>query len=121
MCSKSTSTHYTMSHMQAVCVLVLAVYTAVYGYAQPYRSRLTNLLETAVNVNFLVLLSINDVPYFNEDLFTFSHFESSSSGECNSSNAGIADVSWLLIPVYYLPVIGACITAAVLASLFFRY
>ena len=92
--------------------MVLAVYTAVYGYVQPYRHRLTNLLETAVNVNFLLLLTINATYFFDVDMFVFSHSESSSSEECGSF--GVADVSWLLMSVYYLPVLGAAITAAVL-------
>ena len=50
---------------------------------KPYRSRLANLLETAININFLFLLLINATSFFHDDFFTFSSLtESSSSSEC---------------------------------------
>ena len=108
--------------LQVVKVLVLAVYTTVYGYVQPYRSQLANLLEAAININFLFLLIINATSFFHDDFFIFlSLTESTSSGECAGSRVGIALVSWILVPFYYLPVLGACVTAGVLAVLFIRY
>ena len=109
--------------MQVVHVLILAIYITVYGFAQPYKSRLANILETAVNLNFLFLLIINATSFFNSDLFTFSSISEStsdSSSVCPASIGGVALVSWILMPVYYLPLIGLCITAAVLATLFLR-
>lgn len=106
-----------------VTVLVLSVFTTVSGYVQPYRSRLANLLETAVHLNFLFLLIINATTFFNNDFFVFSSnsvADSSSSDGCTDSIAGIAKVTWILMPVYYLPVLGACVTATVLAILFIR-
>ena len=105
--------------LQVVRVLVLAVYTTVYGYVQPYRSRLANLLETAININFLFLLIINATSFFHDAFSSLT--ESTNSGECAGSLVVIALVSWILIPVYYLPVLGACVTAGVLAILFIRY
>ena len=94
------------------------MYTAVHGYVQPYRDLLTNLLEIAVNVNFLILLLINKTPYFYDDLFVFSpHTE---DDECDGIHNNIAQVSWIFMPVYYLPLIGACVTASLLAILYFR-
>lgn len=110
--------------LQVVKVLVLAVYTTVSGYVQPYRSQLANLLETAVHINFLFLLILNATSYFHNDLFIFSSdslTDGSSSESCTGGLAGIAHVTWILMPVYYLPVIGACVTATVLAVLFIRY
>ena len=50
---------------------------------KPYRSRLANLLETAININFLFLMLINATLFFHDDFFTFSSLtESSSSSEC---------------------------------------
>ena len=98
---------------QRAATLVVALYTTLCGYVQPHTSRLANLLETAVNINFLILLSINATPYFYDDLFTFSHIEGSSRGECGED--GIALVCWLMMPVYYLPLLGAGFTAVVIA------
>ena len=102
-------------------MIVLAVYSTVYGYVQPYRSRLANLLEIAVNINFLLLLLINATSFFHDDMFIFSSadmvFNNTSSG-CTGSIAGVAHVSWLLTPFYYFPLLGAIATSAVLI---FRY
>lgn len=110
--------------LQVVKVLVLAVYTTVSGYIQPYRSQLANFLETAVHINFLSLLILNATSYFHNDLFIFSSgslTDGSSSESCTGGLAGIAHVTWILMPVYYLPVIGVCVTATILAVLFIRY
>lgn len=108
---------------QVVKVLVLALFTTVFGYIQPYRSQLANLLETAIHINFLFLLIINATSFFHNDLFIFSSgsLTDGSSESCTGSLAGIAHVTWILMPVYYLPVIGACVTATVLAVLLIRY
>ena len=107
---------------QVVGVMVVAVNVTVYGYIQPYKSLLANLLEIAVNINFLFLLLINSTSFFHDDMFTFSDISSNiTSSDCGSSIAGIAHVSWLLMPVYYLPILGLSITAAVFAIHFIRY
>ena len=91
---------------QVVGVMIVAVNVTVYGYIQPYKSLLANLLEIAVNINFLFLLLINSTSFFHDDMFTFSDISSNiTSSDCGSSIAGIAHVSWLLMPVYYLPIL----------------
>ena len=107
---------------QVVGVMIVAVNVTVYGYIQPYKSLLANLLEIAVNINFLFLLIINATSFFHEDMFTFSDISSNiTSSDCGSSIGSIAHVSWLLMPVYYLPILGLSITAAVLAIQCVRY
>ena len=99
----------------------MMVLVTAYSFIQPYKSRITNLLETAINVNFLLLLLINATQFFYEDMFTFPHTGSHTSDECTSSPTGVAQVSWLLMPVYYLPVVGACVALAVVVIIFIRY
>ena len=98
-------------------IVIVAVIIAIHGYVQPYRSRLANLLELAVSINFLILLLINTTPYFNEDMFFFSSAEHNSTSECTN---GVAQISWLLLPIYYLPIFVASVTAATLAYIFIR-
>ena len=106
--------------LQGVCLLFLAVYTTAHGYVQPYRDLLTNLLEIAVNVNFLILLIMNTTHYFNDDLFIFPRHDDHHTEECGDIHNSIAHVSWIFMPVYYLPLIGACVIATVLAVVFLR-
>ena len=104
---------------QGVRILFLAVYTTVHGYVQPYRSHLTNLLEIAVNVNFLLLLFINTTPYFYDKLLVFSSH--THDDECAGIHKSVTQISWILIPVYYLPLLVACVPASVVAIPFLRY
>ena len=104
---------------QGARILFLAVYTTVHGYVQPYRYRLTNLLEIAMNVNFLLLLFINTTPYFYDELYIFSSH--THNDECAGIHKSVTQISWILIPVYYLPLLVACVTASVVAICFFRY
>ena len=109
--------------IQVVRVFVVAIYTTVYSYTQPYQSRLANYVETAVNLNFLFLLLINATSFFNDDFFIFSTLTGNSMGGGDShcsSVSSIAVVSWILMPFYYLPILGGCIIAIVLTILFIR-
>ena len=101
--------------LQGVCLLFLAVYTTAHGYVQPYRDLLTNLLEIAVNVNSVILLLMSTTPYFYDDLFIFAPYTENTGIHNN-----IAQVSWILMPVYYLPLLGACITTIVVVIVTFR-
>ena len=103
--------------LQVSSIVIVAVIIAIHGYLQPYRSRLANLLELAVSINFLILLLINTTPFFNEDIFFFSSAGPSSTSECT---AGVAQISWLLLPIYYLPILVVSVTAATLAYPFIR-
>ena len=104
-------------------VLLLAIYTAVYGYVQPYKTRLTNIIETVVDVNFLLLLSLNATSFFRDDYLTFPYASLSQSADdsCSDSVRGIAIVSWILTPFYYLPLLVLCITAMAAAAPYIRY
>ena len=111
---------------KAVRVLIVAVYTTVYAYVLPYRSRLANYLEMVINLNFLLLLLISSTSFFSDDFFFFPSLtdivtqSTDGEGYCGSV-AGIAVVSWVLMPFYYLPVLVCLATAAVLATLYVRY
>ena len=105
--------------LQGIRILFLVVYTTVHGYVQPYRDLLANLLEIAVNVNFFILLLMNTTPYFYDDLFIFAPYTENT--EYDGIHNNIAQVSWILMPVYYLPLLGACITITLVISITFRY
>ena len=109
---------------KAVRLLVVAVYTTIYSFIQPYRSRLANHFEIAVNLNFLLLLTISSTSFFTDDFFFFPSFadvtESTGGESYCGSVEGVAVVSWVLMPFYYLPVLVAVVTVAVLVALHVR-
>jgi hypothetical protein len=105
---------------EAVPVLLMAVYTTVYGYIQPYKCRLSNLIEAAVNLNFLVLLILNATTFFRDDYLTFPSQSQSANDSCSDSVTGIATVSWVLMPLYYLPLVAFCTILIVVLLTYIR-
>ena len=110
--------------MKASPTLVLAIIITVYGFVQPYRSRTANLLEMGVQVNFLVLLLIEATSNISELYFTFPPLlqsNATSEPECVDSPRGIAPITWILMPLYYLPLLVLTVVACVYLVLYIRY
>ena len=107
---------------KVVLALHLAVFTTLYGYAQPYKAAVANLIETVVNINFLLLLLLNATPFFYEDALIFpTPSTSSAETSCPGHVSGIAIVSWILMPFYYLPLLLFIALAVVFGTLHIRY
>jgi hypothetical protein len=110
---------------QVVPVLLLALSTTLYIYVQPYRLKITNLIESAINVNFLLLLILNTTAFFREDYLTFPAppevQSSNATYSCTHSVSGVATVSWILMPFYYLPLPILCVVLGLELFLYVRY
>ena len=103
-------------------MFLLAVYTTVYIYVQPYKSNVTNLVEAAVNVHFLLLLVLNATSFFRDDYLTFpTPMLSANVTGCSNGASGIATVSWILMPFYYLPLLCLFVAFLFLTFIFTRY
>ena len=64
------------------------------------------MIESAVNMNFLLLLILNSTAFFHDDYLTFpapAEPYNSTTDSCSGSVRGVATVSWVLMPFYYLP------------------
>ena len=110
--------------MKASPTLVLATIITVYGFVQPYKSRTANLLEMGVQVNFLLLLLIEATSNIRDLYFTFPPLLQSnvtSEPECVDSPTGIAPITWILMPFYYLPLLVFTLVACVTFALYIRY
>ena len=110
--------------MKASPTLVLAIIITVYGFVQPYKSQTANFLEIGVQVNFLVLLLIEATSNIRELYFTFPPLLQSnmtSEPECVDSPRGIAPITWILMPLYYLPLLVLTVVACVYLVLYIRY
>ncbi|CAI8057065.1 hypothetical protein GBAR_LOCUS31079 [Geodia barretti] len=85
-------------------ILVLAGILALFGHAHPYKHRLTNISEVAVLTNFIILLALRQTPYVIDEYFQFPSEE--GEGGCGDNvPRGVATISWILLPLYYLPVL----------------
>lgn len=112
----------TLPGNEEASVLLVALYTTVYIYVQPYKSKLTNMIESGINLNFLVLLILNTTAYFREDYLIFPAPVQSvnSSNSCSDSVNGIATVSWILMPFFYLPLLVFCVTILIILLAYAR-
>ena len=108
---------------QGAPVLILALYTTVYVYVQPYKLKLTNMIEAGVNVNFFLLLILNTTAFFREEYLTFPApaVVANGSNDCSDSVSGIAAVSWILLPFYYLPLLVFCLVVLIKLLQYVRY
>ena len=102
---------------QTAAILVLAVILAVYGHIQPYKHRLTNLCEVANLMDFIILLSLRKTPSVIDKYFQFPDNDG-SSGCDDHTPKGVATISWVLLPVYYLPVLLFIAVAATHTALY---
>jgi len=104
--------------------LVLAIVITVYGFAQPYRSLIANILEMGVQVNFLLLLLIESTSSIRDSYLTFPALTQSNTEfdpKCVDSPTGIAPLTWILMPFYYLPLLVFVVAAGVYLALYIRY
>ena len=96
----------------------------VYGFAQPYKSLIANILEMGVQVNFLLLLLIEATSGIRDLYFTFPPLLQSNTRfdpECVDSPIGIAPITWILMPFYYLPLLVFVVVACIHLAVYIRY
>ena len=108
--------------MQVYGMLVLTIFIIVYAYVLPHKSKVANILEIAVQLNFLTLLVLETTPLFQDTLFIFpapseqdslSLERGSQLQKCVDSPQDTSLLTWLLLPFYYLPVLGFIMTASI--------
>ena len=82
---------------------------SIYAYNMPYKSKIANIFELVVQLNFLILLLLELTPIVKEDLFVFSG--DTSGGVCNNVFSSVSYIVILLAPVYYMPLLLLIIVA----------
>ena len=88
--------------MQVGPIVILVISITVYGFAKPYKERLTNVLELLMQSSFLLLLLLLSVASTHNTLLTFSG-DGTTTRHCNKQPNEIARIAWLLFPVLYFP------------------
>lgn len=90
--------------------MFLCFVLVLYGYIQPYKTRLANALEITVQLIFLFILLMVSSQLL-EQFFAIpfgpgNALSHNSSGGCvDGRNMGVAPVTWILTPFYYLPLL----------------
>lgn len=98
--------------MQVFLLLFLCVSLVLYGFMQPYKSLLVNILEVVVDLSFIFLLLLVSSqildPYYDIPQTKITN----ETSTCGSNGRGVATVTWILTPLYYFPLIflaGVCL------------
>ena len=105
------------TYLQTLVILVLAGILTLFGHAYPYKHRLTNISEVVILTNFIILLAIRQTPYVIDEYFQFPNEE--EEGRCSDQTVkGVATISWILLPLYYLPVLVFAVVIAVRIALY---
>ena len=100
----------------------MCITLVVYGLIQPYKSKLTNVLELIVQINFIVLLALESTSFLKDTYNTFPplpqmqasvqlNTTAADNNICKDAPVGISDLSKILLPFYYLPLLLLIITA----------
>ena len=93
---------------------------AVYGHTQPFKQFAVNVLETVLSINTIILLLLKNTETIRDNLSSLSlvpHNETIPHNKTHFQDElkGTTDFSWLLLPVYYLPLVIACTVGGVWA------
>lgn len=88
---------------QIYAVFVLVISICLYAYNMPYKSKVANILELVVQLNFLFLLLLELTPFISEDFFVFNG--KTSGGDCSNVFSRVSNIVVLLAPIYYAPLL----------------
>lgn len=103
---------------QLFVILVLVISLSLYTYNLPYKSKLANVIEVIVQLNFLALLLLDFTPSIRTDLFFFS--VNADDGTCSNMFSHVSYIVMLLGPLYYAPVLFFFIVGLVHLMIFIR-
>jgi hypothetical protein len=94
-------------------IFVLMITAAVYSYVQPFKQLAVNVLETVLSINTIILLLLRNTSTIRDDLSSLGRQLSLNETLCQDEVKGVTDFSWLLLPVYYLPLVISCTSGGV--------
>ncbi len=101
------------SLLQYPAIFILMVFVAAFGYLQPYKHLLTNILEIVLCINVLTMLLLRNTKTLTEGFQALEEQDGQSDDECNDQFDDVTDLAILLGTFYYFPlVVFLVVTAA---------
>ena len=89
-------------------MLILMTTFAVYAYVLPYKEMFVNIIELFFQLILLIFLTLRSTKSIVDNYLRFpnyKHDDNMYTTKCSSETAGIADLTWILFPFAYLPLI----------------
>ena len=79
----------------------------MYAYMLPYKEMLVNIIELFFQLCFLIFLMLRSTRYIINDYLIFPGDNALASYQTDvcSNETGIANLTWLLFPFAYLPLV----------------
>ena len=93
---------------QSPLILILMMIFTLYAYLMPYKEMLVNLIELAFQLLFLLFLLLRSTSVIVD---SYQKFSTSLTEQCSDDSREITDLTWVLFPFAWLPVI-ACLVIA---------
>ena len=88
-------------------MLILMTTFAVYAYVLPYKETFVNITELFFQLNLLIFLMLRSTGYIIDNYLRFpnQNFEDDMDAMRCSSETGTANLTWILFPFAYLPLV----------------
>ena len=89
----------------------MCIVFTVYGFIQPYKSRVANVLEMLVQINFIVLLLLESTSFLRDiyNVFPLPQVTVEQSlnvtDVCTDGRSGVSVITSILLPFYYSPLL----------------
>ena len=106
--------------------MVMCIMLVAYGFVQPYKSKIANVLEAIIQVNFIVLLSLESTSGFRDVYSTFSpptvptDLGSNATSVCRDDLSSVSVFTTILLPFYYAPILSFVVLGIVNFILYIR-
>ena len=88
-------------------MLILMITFAVYAYMLPYKEMFVNIIELFFQLILLIFLMLRSTGYIIDKYLRFPNqsFEDDMNMTRCSSETGMANLTWILFPFAYLPLV----------------
>ena len=103
----------------------MCIILVTYGFIQPYKSPLSNILEIVVQANFVLLLVLESTTFLEDAYGVYLSAETDTAVSPNATSAytdgapGVSAFTMILLPFYYAPLLLFIVVATVKLILYF--
>lgn len=103
----------------------MCIILVTYGFIQPYKSQLSNILEMVVQANFVVLLVLESTTSLKDAYGAYQSTAMATAVGPNATNVcidgipGVSAFTTILLPFYYAPLLLFVLLATVKLVLYF--
>ena len=99
--------------LQYPVLFLVMVYFALYGYIQPFKDRIANIVEVFLAVDTIILLMFSNTPHLQDSGPPILLYKEDIDGCTQTESHGVTALVVLMTPFYYTPLATLLIAVAV--------